>query len=59
MERLNKEVASILGSPEAKTALGAQGLIPATSTPAALAEIVARDRDRWTYVVARNGIHPS
>ena len=34
----------------------AQGLIPTTSTPAALGEIVVRDRARWAEVVAKRGI---
>ncbi len=42
--RYNKEVVAILGSGEARQAFSAQGLIPTTSTPAALGEIVARDR---------------
>jgi tripartite-type tricarboxylate transporter receptor subunit TctC len=54
--RLNREVAAILNTPEAKAAFEAQGLIPATSTSAALAEIVARDRARWADVVAKRGI---
>ena len=39
-------------------AFGAQGLIPTTSTPAALGEIVARDRGRWAEIVAKRGITP-
>jgi tripartite-type tricarboxylate transporter receptor subunit TctC len=56
--RLNQEVAAILNSPEAKSVFEAQGLSPATSTPAALGEIVARDRARWADVVAKRGIQP-
>lgn len=56
VERLNKEVSAILNSPEAKAAFEAQGLTPATSSPAALGEIVARDRTRWAEVVAKRGI---
>lgn len=56
--RLNREVAAILNTPEAKAAFEAQGLIPATSTSAALAEIVARDRARWADVVAKRDIKP-
>jgi len=56
VERLNREVAAILNTPEAKAAFQAQGLIPATSTSAALGEIVARDRARWADVVAKRGI---
>jgi tripartite-type tricarboxylate transporter receptor subunit TctC len=58
VERLNKEISAILNSPEAKAAFEAQGLIPATSTPKALAEIVARDKGRWADVVAKRGIKP-
>jgi tripartite-type tricarboxylate transporter receptor subunit TctC len=56
--RYNKEVVAILGSEEATQAFGAQGLTPATSTPAALGEIVARDRKRWAEIVAKRGITP-
>ena len=58
VERLNKEIAAILGSPEAKAIFEAQGLIPATSTPAALGEIVVKDRQRWADVVKSRGIQP-
>ncbi|MDP1749049.1 MAG: tripartite tricarboxylate transporter substrate binding protein, partial [Reyranella sp.] len=58
IERLNREVAAILNTPEAKAAFEVQGLISATSTSAALAEIVARDRARWADVVAKRGIAP-
>ena len=58
VERLNREVAAILGSPEAKSAFDAQGLAPAASTPAALGEIVVKDRKRWADVVASRGIQP-
>ena len=58
VERLNREVAAILGSPEAKSAFEAQGLAPTSSTPAALGEIVVKDRKRWADVVASRGIQP-
>jgi tripartite-type tricarboxylate transporter receptor subunit TctC len=56
--RLNKEIVAILGTPEAKAAFEKQGLVPATSTPAELGAIVARDRARWAEVVAKRGIQP-
>ena len=56
VERLNREVAAILTAPEARAAFEAQGLMPTSSTPAALAEIVVRDRARWAEVVAKRGI---
>jgi tripartite-type tricarboxylate transporter receptor subunit TctC len=49
---------AILNSPEARGVFEAQGLSPASSTPAALGEIVARDRARWADVVAKRGIQP-
>ena len=58
VDRLNREIVAILEQPEAKTAFEVQGLIPATSTPAALGEIAARDRARWADIVARRGIQP-
>ena len=54
--RLDKELAAILDSDEAREAFGKQGLTPATSTPAELAEIVKRDRDRWADIIAKRGI---
>jgi tripartite-type tricarboxylate transporter receptor subunit TctC len=54
--RLNREVAAILNTPEAKAAFEAQGLIPATSTSAELGAIVVRDSTRWADVVAKRGI---
>lgn len=58
VERLNHAVATILAAPEARATFEAQGLVPTSSTPAALAEIVARDRTRWAEVVAKRGIVP-
>ena len=58
VERLNREIAAILDAPEAKAIFEAQGLVPMTSTPAAMAGIVARDRARWADVVAKRGIVP-
>ena len=56
--RLNREIVAILDSPEAKTTFEAQGLVSATSTPAALGELVVSDRARWANVVAKRGIQP-
>ena len=54
--RLNREAAEILQSDDARSDFAKQGLIPATSTPAELADIVKRDRDRWADIVAKRGI---
>ena len=58
VDRLNKDVGAILTSPEARALFETQGLTPVTSTPAALSDIVARDRARWAEVVAKRGITP-
>jgi tripartite-type tricarboxylate transporter receptor subunit TctC len=54
--RYNKEVVAILGSDDAAKAFSAQGLVPATSTPATLGELVVKDRKRWADIVAKRGI---
>jgi tripartite-type tricarboxylate transporter receptor subunit TctC len=56
IDRLNKSIVALLNMPEAKIAFEAQGLIPSTSTPAAFAEIVVRDRLRWAQLIAKRGI---
>jgi tripartite-type tricarboxylate transporter receptor subunit TctC len=56
IDRLNRETAAILDAPDARTIFEAQGLIPTTSTPAAFAEIVARDKARWAEIVTKRGI---
>jgi tripartite-type tricarboxylate transporter receptor subunit TctC len=58
VDRLNKDIVALLDSPEAKTAFEAQGLVPGTSTPAKLGEIVVRDHARWADVVVKRGIKP-
>ena len=56
--RYNKELGTILNSDEAREAFGKQGLTPATSTPAELADIVKRDKARWADIVEKRGIKP-
>ncbi len=58
VDRLNKDMNAVLSAPEAKSLFAAQGLDPATSTPAELGAIVKRDRQRWADVVAKSGIKP-
>src|SRR6185369_3287422 len=58
VERLNREIAAILTSPEARTLFEAQGLVPTSAATAALQDIVAKDRKRWADVVASRGIQP-
>lgn len=58
VDQLNREVAAILNAPEARKVFEAQGLVPTASTPAALADIVVKDRARWADVVKSRGIQP-
>jgi tripartite-type tricarboxylate transporter receptor subunit TctC len=54
--RLNREMNAVLGAPEAKALFEPQGLVPATSTPAGLADLVKRDKARWADIVQKRGI---
>ncbi|GAA5233203.1 tripartite tricarboxylate transporter substrate binding protein [Verticiella sediminum] len=56
VERLNASINEALESPEIAKAFEAQGMVPATSTPAAFAERVATDADRWAEVVRTGNI---
>ena len=56
VNRYNTELGTILNSDEAREAFGKQGLTPATSTPAELADIVKRDKARWAEIVEKRGI---
>jgi len=58
VDRLNREIVEILGRGDTKSTFDAQGLVPATSTPSALGDIVVRDRERWADVVRNRGISP-
>src|SRR5689334_17234286 len=58
VDQINREVAAILNAPEAKKVFEAQGLVPTASTPAALEDIVVKDRKRWADVVKSRGIRP-
>jgi tripartite-type tricarboxylate transporter receptor subunit TctC len=54
--RLNKEIGAILKQPEVATAFEAQGMVPASSTPAEFKDLIAKDAQRWAAVVQRGNI---
>jgi tripartite-type tricarboxylate transporter receptor subunit TctC len=54
--RLNKEIAAVLKLPEVATAVEAQGMVPASSTPEAFGALIQKDAKRWADVVQRGGI---
>lgn len=56
VERLNREIVSVVASPGFAGMLDAQGIVPATSTPAELGRLLADERSRWTEVMERAGI---
>ncbi|WP_213959146.1 tripartite tricarboxylate transporter substrate binding protein [Variovorax sp. dw_954] len=56
IERLNAEIGKVLALPQVATAFEAQGMVPATSTPAAFGELIDKDARRWADVVKRGGI---
>lgn len=54
--RLNREIAKILGQPQTAKAFEAQGMVPATSTPAEFGALIAQDAQRWADVVKKGNI---
>jgi tripartite-type tricarboxylate transporter receptor subunit TctC len=56
VERMNREIDAVLKRPDVARAFEAQGMVPATSTPAAFGELIAKDAGRWAAVVRRGNI---
>ncbi len=56
IERLNHEVARIAAKPGVAATLEAQGIVPATSTPAAFGRLLVEENARWAAVAERAGI---
>ena len=54
--RVHGEVVKILGSPELKARLGAQGIELVTSTPAEFARFVREDNAKWAKIIKEAGI---
>jgi tripartite-type tricarboxylate transporter receptor subunit TctC len=55
VDRLNRELRSILALPEVKTAFETQGMTPTASSPAEFQGLIERDAARWTALIkARN-----
>jgi tripartite-type tricarboxylate transporter receptor subunit TctC len=51
VQKLNQEAVSILALPEVRDGLLKQGMIPASSTPDAMAALVKADVARWKKLV--------
>jgi len=56
IQRMNEAINVILQDPATATAFDAQGMVPATSTPAEFGALVAKDAQRWDDVITRTGI---
>jgi tripartite-type tricarboxylate transporter receptor subunit TctC len=57
IEKLQAEVAKILGDPGIKSKADAAGLYPATTTPAEFAAFIQKEAKRWSAVVKESGMH--
>lgn len=57
VERLNREIVKALATPQLKDALIAQGYEPAPTTPAAFADRIRSDTEKWRRVIVAAGIH--
>ncbi len=54
--RLNTEIAAVLKSPEVAKSFESQGMVPASSTPAAFGALIQKDAQRWAAVVKKGNI---
>lgn len=57
VDKLNGEVAKILGNTEIKSQADAVGLYPVTSTSAEFAAFIQHEATRWPTVVKNSGMH--
>jgi tripartite-type tricarboxylate transporter receptor subunit TctC len=57
VDKLNGEVAKILGTTEIKSQADAVGLYPVTSTSAEFAAFIQHEATRWPTVVKNSGMH--
>jgi tripartite-type tricarboxylate transporter receptor subunit TctC len=56
VDRIQKDVAAVLTSPDAKEGLLAQGSIAVASQPQVLNELIGRDYEKWAKVVKAGGV---
>ena len=54
--KLETELRGILAAPDVKTAFDAQGMQPASSTPAEFAALMKREDARWAAIIKKNNI---
>lgn len=58
LRKLNADLVKALGAKEVRTALGARGFNPQSSTPEEFRALVQRDQDRWAALIRQIGIKP-
>jgi tripartite-type tricarboxylate transporter receptor subunit TctC len=56
--RINREVVTLVNSPETHAALDKQGVVVETSTPEELGALIRNDVTRWTAIIREAGIAP-
>ena len=56
VDRIQKDLAAVLTTPEMKDGLLAQGCVAVASRPEALNSLIARDYELWTKVVKAGGV---
>lgn len=56
VDRLSREIAKIVASPEVQDRLIELGLVPVTNSPAEYAEMVRSEKDRYARIVRQAGI---
>lgn len=56
VDALNKQIGQALKAPDVAASFEAQGMVPATSTPAEFGQLISKDEKRWSEVVQRAGI---
>jgi tripartite-type tricarboxylate transporter receptor subunit TctC len=58
VDKLNAEIAKVVGRPETKAAWAKQGAIPLAMSPAAFDAYLRADIDKWANVIQKAGIKP-
>src|SRR5258708_39181705 len=51
LAKINAEVMRIINAPEMQKKLAAQGVVPIASTPAAFAEVIKAEQEKWAQVI--------
>lgn len=58
VQKINAEIVRILGVPEVRERLVAEGTRPIGNTPEQFAELLVKDQEKWTRIFRETGIKP-